>query len=160
SVRTDHKGEYAAQRPHMQSIHGKFTAFMRCRHAGIIPHMAAESLYDRIQRRLDRLGLKAEAASVRAGMGRDGIRNIKRGKSASPRGRNLKALAEVLECSIEHLLGAEPRPPRGTAAEPPRNAVAMLPGYVAVPTIVPPAATGGFPGPDALLGPPKYFEEE
>ena len=127
--------------------------------------MAAESLYDRIQRRLDRLGLKAEMASVRAGMGRDGIRNIKRGKSVSPRGRNLKALADVLECSVEDLLGAEKRLPPERAAElrpaVPPPGVVPPPDYVAVPTIAPPPDGGGrFPGEDALLGPPKYFEEE
>jgi transcriptional regulator with XRE-family HTH domain len=71
---------------------------------------------DRIQARLDRLGISAEAACKRAGLGRDFIRNIKSGKSKSPGVDHLRQLARRgLECAPEYLLGddwaEQPEPP-------------------------------------------------
>lgn len=61
-------------------------------------------VYERIKRRLVEVGMSAEAASKKAGMGRDGIRNIKRGKSHSLTGENLVKLAAVLQCAPEDLV--------------------------------------------------------
>lgn len=63
----------------------------------------------RIDQRLSELGLSREAASKLAGKSRDFIRNIAKNpeKPTIPRGDNLMALARVLECSPEYLLGHE-----------------------------------------------------
>lgn len=53
-------------------------------------------LADRIARRLETLGLTARSASLAAGIGPDGIRNILRGKSANPRRDTIAKLAVVL----------------------------------------------------------------
>jgi transcriptional regulator with XRE-family HTH domain len=78
----------------------------------------SERIIGRIQGRLDALGLSARAASLQAGLGADGIRNILRGKSESPRGTTLVKLAEVLQCSVSYLAGeeaVEPTPPQAVA---------------------------------------------
>lgn len=61
----------------------------------------------RIAARLDALNITARAASMRAGLGTDGVRNILRGKSESPRSQTLIKLAKALECSLEYLIGAD-----------------------------------------------------
>src|ERR1700761_5703366 len=60
----------------------------------------------RIEQRLFALGLSASAASVRAGLNRDAIRNIKRtpGERLSLRPRTLAALAKGLQTTPERLL--------------------------------------------------------
>lgn len=93
-------------------VNGKFTGCVPRDVAGIIPLMEYEAnagLVARIERRLDALQLNAEAASKKANLGRDFIRNIKRGKSKSPGGEQMKALADVLECSIGYLLDIDER---------------------------------------------------
>lgn len=120
-----------------------------------------DTLYDRILRRLDRLGIAAEDASKRAGMGRDGIRNIKRGKSESPRGANLKALADVLECSVDYLLGHEPDEAITTSPDLPPEPLTEPPHYLPVSSIIIRAGMGG--GrlvEEEILGPPRYFDED
>jgi transcriptional regulator with XRE-family HTH domain len=66
-------------------------------------------IMQRIDQRLNELGLSREAASKLAGKSRDFIRNIAKNpdKPTIPRGDNLMALARVLECSPEFLLGHE-----------------------------------------------------
>jgi transcriptional regulator with XRE-family HTH domain len=66
-------------------------------------------IMQRIDQRLSELGLSREAASKLAGKSRDFIRNIGKNpeKPTIPRGDNLMALARVLECSPEFLLGHE-----------------------------------------------------
>lgn len=77
-----------------------------------------QRLIQRIEYRLDDLGLSATAASQRAGLGTDGIRNIYRAiKDRKPRGIStltIEALAPALETSVEWLLGATENgaPPR------------------------------------------------
>jgi len=91
---------------------GKFTGCVWSADAGIIPHMDAQQprrniLAARIQVRLDRLGFTARAASIKAGLKPDAIRNIVRGKSQNPRGDTLRILARALECSVQYLVSGD-----------------------------------------------------
>lgn len=63
-----------------------------------------DGLPERIERRLAALDLSARAASLSAGMGTEGIRNILRGKSLRPRYDRLERLAVVLNCRLDWLL--------------------------------------------------------
>ncbi len=67
--------------------------------------MVMTPLARRIKERLDKLGLNPRSAAVRAGLKEDTIRNVIRGRSVSPRGKTLCAIAEALNWSIEELLG-------------------------------------------------------
>lgn len=79
-----------------------------------------KTLYDRVVERLEELGKSAREVSIEAGLGPDGIRDIKRGRSPGP--HRLKALAAELGCSVDDLLGgpsgrrapAESSPPSAT----------------------------------------------
>lgn len=62
----------------------------------------------RIQSRLDALGKTARGASMEAGLGASTIRNVFEGKSESPRGNTLTALARVLETTEAWLLHGRP----------------------------------------------------
>ncbi|MCX5478476.1 helix-turn-helix domain-containing protein [Kaistia geumhonensis] len=62
-------------------------------------------LLQRIEERLKALGLSREAASTRAGMSRDGLRNLTRAKGRMPRSENLAKIAAVLETTTSYLLG-------------------------------------------------------
>ena len=70
-------------------------------------HMSV--IVNRIDQRLKELGLSREAASKLAGKNRDFIRNIAKNpdKPTIPRGDNLIALASVLQCSPQYILGQE-----------------------------------------------------
>ena len=69
----------------------------------------AESLYSKIEQRLDALNLSARAASMRATGKPDTIRNIQRGRR--PRSDTLENLARALECSVAWLMGEDTTPP-------------------------------------------------
>ncbi|HEX3065178.1 MAG TPA: S24 family peptidase, partial [Dongiaceae bacterium] len=146
-------------------VNGKITAPLAMADAGTIPHMAkrqslsSSDLAKRIDSRLQRLGISARAASLKAGLDADTIRNIQRGKSLSPRGASLNKLARVLECPVEYLLGHDGD--LGMQHTPDLPVVTYAPpGYAAVPFIAARASMGGghFVE-DELLGPPKYYEE-
>lgn len=62
-------------------------------------------LKSRINERLKSTGLKAAYVSKKAGYSADYIRNIYRGGSQSPRTGPLLNIADILECSVEYLLG-------------------------------------------------------
>jgi len=62
-------------------------------------------LAERVQSRLDALGVSANKASVDAGLGRDYVRDIIRGKVREPSADRLRRLAFVLRCTQEFLLG-------------------------------------------------------
>lgn len=62
-------------------------------------------LIERINERLEALGLSARAASIKAGLSADAIRNIQRGKSLSARSNTLAAIARALDCDVRYLLG-------------------------------------------------------
>ena len=63
------------------------------------------TMADTIRRRLKEMGMTAQAASLKAGMSKDGVRSILRGKSMSPRAHNLRRLGEVLDCDLVSLAG-------------------------------------------------------
>lgn len=67
----------------------------------------AKTVADRIKKRLKAVGMSAQAASLAAGMSKDGIRNIFRKPEQTPQGRNLIPLAEVLETTVSWLLKGE-----------------------------------------------------
>jgi len=62
---------------------------------------------DRVQKRLEETGQSANMASIQAGLGRDYIRDLLRGKVREPSAARLRRLAEALQCSPEYLLGSE-----------------------------------------------------
>ncbi len=68
--------------------------------------MMVSHLYERIKQRLDELGLSERQASLMAVKNTQLIRNIRTGKSRSPRGENIVELARVLHVSEGWLLGA------------------------------------------------------
>lgn len=62
-------------------------------------------LAERVQQRLLALGISANRASVEAGLGRDYVRDILRGKARDPSADRLRRLAFVLRCTPEYLTG-------------------------------------------------------
>lgn len=97
-----------------------------------------EQLLSRIDSRLQVLGMSDNAASTKAGLTRDLIRNLRRGASRELSSHAATALAEVLEISIGQLLGSEampeeqgmsrgvpPRAPRRSHVSPPAPAPAV-----------------------------------
>ena len=69
------------------------------------------ALRERIQGRLDRLGLSAEQASQAARLGPERLPQILAGKIPLPRGKALRDLAEALGCTLSYLVGLEPDEP-------------------------------------------------
>lgn len=67
-------------------------------------------LQQRIRERLQLLRLNPRQASLQADLGPDAIRTILSGRSKSPRGETLSALARVLECEVDYLLGRTDKP--------------------------------------------------
>ena len=67
--------------------------------------MTMTPLARRIKERMEKLGLNQRSAALKAGLKEDAIRNVLRGRSQSPRGKTLSAIAEALNWSIEELLG-------------------------------------------------------
>lgn len=72
--------------------------------------MDIKGLQARIQKRLDALGESPEAVSKAAGLGRDAIRNIMRGRSQHPTSRTIEGLARELHCDINWLMNGDGRP--------------------------------------------------
>jgi transcriptional regulator with XRE-family HTH domain len=66
---------------------------------------------DRIQGRLDRLGLTPEEASRQAGLPPGFIDLLLDGRQAPPRGQRLVKLADVLSVSVAYLVGLDPDEP-------------------------------------------------
>jgi len=71
------------------------------------------TLKDRISERLEATGLSAQAASLRAGLSRDAVRNILRGRSSGANMTTLAALAPVLGVSVSWLAGQDDGPDDG-----------------------------------------------
>lgn len=76
--------------------------------------MAAEmSEIDRLKANLEhrrsQLGLSEIGLAKRAGLPRDAVRDIFRGKSKGPSAFRVKAIAEALNCTIDELLGGTSR---------------------------------------------------
>ncbi len=68
----------------------------------------ARALAERVQGRLDRLGLPEEAAGRAAGLADDFLARLLDGRMAPPRGKRLARLAEVLSTSVSYLVGLDP----------------------------------------------------
>jgi DNA-binding XRE family transcriptional regulator len=64
----------------------------------------AETLQDRLRARMNELNLSENGLAVKAGLSRDAVRNIFRGRSEHPRSITLQALARVLRCSVQYLI--------------------------------------------------------
>ena len=63
---------------------------------------------ERVQGRLDRLGMTPEKAAREAGMTVDGLEKLLDGRHAAVKGRRLVRLAEVLATSVGYLVGLDP----------------------------------------------------
>lgn len=68
------------------------------------------TIQTRVTARLDALGLKPQQASLKAGLSKDAVRNILRGKSSHPAYSTLSALADALECAPGYLTGDQDDP--------------------------------------------------
>ena len=62
-------------------------------------------LVERIELRIRLLNTSATEASIAAGLNPNAIGDILRGKTKSPRADSLYAIAKVLECTPDYLLG-------------------------------------------------------
>jgi SOS-response transcriptional repressor LexA len=80
--------------------------------------METPEIYDRIKQRLDEIGMSERQASIRAVGNSQLIRNIRRGKSTSPRGENIVKLAKVLGVSESWLMGTSDDPGAPVAEQP------------------------------------------
>jgi len=69
------------------------------------------ALVERVQGRLDRVGLSPREAALEAGLGADAVERIIDDRGPLPRGKALRNLADVLGCSISYLVGLEPDEP-------------------------------------------------
>lgn len=63
-----------------------------------------ESLVREINRRMAALGLNALAVATKAGLGKDAVRDIQRGKSVHPSHETLRKIAKVLGCTVADLM--------------------------------------------------------
>lgn len=68
--------------------------------------LGMNTFWDRVEERLAVLGLTKYTVSLRSGHSKDWLRKGKE-QNSIPRGDGLHALAEILECSTEYLLGAD-----------------------------------------------------
>ena len=66
------------------------------------------ALAERIQGRLERLGLSPEDAAQAAGLPGDFLGRLFEGQAAPPRGRRLVRLAGILATSVSYLVGLDP----------------------------------------------------
>jgi len=73
--------------------------------------MADGGFMDRIQGRLDRLGLAPDAAGRAAGLPADLIGKLLAGDAPPPRGGRLVKLTEALQTSVSYLVGLDPDMP-------------------------------------------------
>src|ERR1700732_3293056 len=64
-----------------------------------------EVLRQRIQLRLDALGINAGKAAKKAGLGNTAIYDILRGSNINPTLRALELIAKACKCSLAYLLG-------------------------------------------------------
>jgi transcriptional regulator with XRE-family HTH domain len=62
------------------------------------------NIASRIQQRLDEIGLSANEASERAGLGRNTINQIMSSSSINPRHQTLVKIAKALNCTVEFLI--------------------------------------------------------
>ena len=75
---------------------------------------------DRIITRLKAMNLTPRAASIKAGLGPDAIRDLERGKAKNPRRSTIEALAETLDADIDYFYDQQDVPraiPESVSAE-------------------------------------------
>lgn len=89
---------------------------------------SSSALAARIRARLKALGKSARGASLEAGLGASTIRNVLEGRSQSPRGVTLAALAKVLETSEAWILHGD------AARAAPGSALPVSPPPTSAPT--------------------------
>ena len=77
---------------------------------------------DRIQQRLDEIGMTPRAASIKATGADSTIRHILDGRTKSPRLDTLEKIAEVLDCSSTWLMYGTDEPPRPNVSSAPHEA--------------------------------------
>lgn len=75
----------------------------------------AETLRDRIRRRLDETGMSPEEASRKAGLDKTYLRKLFERPASQPGAETLARIAEALETTTAYLLGEAPQPPPQTA---------------------------------------------
>ncbi len=75
---------------------------------GLNDGQEADEFAERVQGRLDRLGLSPEYAARAAGLPADFIGRLLEGKLPPPRGQRLVKLADALATSVSYLVGLDP----------------------------------------------------
>ena len=86
-------------------------------------------MLERIEGRLERLGLSPEQACAEAGLPPDFLGLLRAGKAAVPRGRKLVRLAEALSTSVSYLVGLDPdTPPPAELLEEDQGSFGLLAG--------------------------------
>ncbi|WGG61838.1 XRE family transcriptional regulator [Brucella intermedia] len=108
-----------------------------------------DDVLQRVEKRLEAVGLSAQAASVKAGLSKDAIRNMQRAVQQKGRAgvstRTITALAPVLETSVSWLLEGE-----GDESSPSSGGIVSVMGYV---------GAGAEIEPDFEQTPPDGLEE-
>lgn len=89
----------------MSICDGIFPVRSSCGTSGKFPNM--KSLADRIQSRIDTLGLKPAVVARDAGLKPDYVRDVLRGSKKSISADNAAALARILQCNVVWLLTGE-----------------------------------------------------
>lgn len=115
---------------------------------------------DRIRERREHLGLTQEQVARHFDISREAVTQWEKGADGTaPRGKRLRELADLLQCSIQWLLVGEAS--IAEAPEQPPMITVSPPGYVPIQYIISRAgAGGGRVVLDEYLGAPKYYEED
>jgi lambda repressor-like predicted transcriptional regulator len=100
-----------------------------------------------LQAALEETKLTGRAASLKAGLRHDTVRNILVGRSISPKSETLAALADALDTTPDALLGRAPAPSRltGDCVEVPEYDLSPSATFCADPRARPPAGTWRIP---------------
>ena len=94
-----------------------------------VPSSDMEAFLERVESRLERVGLTAQEACRRAGLPADHLDRIREGKALMPRGQPLIKFAEVLSTSISYLVGLDPdTPPPEELLEEAQGSLGLLAG--------------------------------
>jgi transcriptional regulator with XRE-family HTH domain len=124
----------------------------------ILQFRRMSSIGDRIKQRREHLTLTQEQVGRHLDVSREAVAQWERNET-TPRGKRLRELRELLQCSMQWLLEGE-----ASIFEMPEQAITttVIPqGYVAVSYITSRAgAGGGRIVMDDYLGTPKYYEED
>ena len=86
------------------------------------------AVLERIESRLERVGLSPEQACAQAGLPPDFLGLLRTGKAAVPRGRKLVRLAEALSTSVSYLVGLDPDTPPPELLEEDQGSLSLLAG--------------------------------